>query len=209
LDFSCSGFTRSQDGFQRGHEGADDPGRAEGTDESVTGQAGALHRVRGHHAHQGRVRDVDHRVRQHHQRVGDIGVNQLARIGKLGAGEHRVPEHSVRNGAPKKIGAELAPTRIRAVSDQAHHRVADGIDHLGNHEHDANQRGIEAEHIRVVVQQEDIEDLEKEIGRCVAQAVAQFLLEGKPESGIVSGLFVFGHHMDSGWVRGARAVATG
>jgi hypothetical protein len=36
----------AEDGFQRRHEGADDPCRSESTDEAVTGQAGPFHRVR-------------------------------------------------------------------------------------------------------------------------------------------------------------------
>jgi hypothetical protein len=131
------------------------------------------------------------------QRIGDIGVDQLAHVGKLRTGKHRIAQDPVGNGPPEQIGAEFAPARVRAVGDQAHHRIADGVDHLRHDEHHADQRGIDAEHIGVVIEQEDVEDLEEEVGSRVAQAVAEFFLEGKPLRGIVFGLVVLGHQFDS------------
>ncbi len=115
---------------ERQGQGLDDELPNQGGDEAVARDAGALADVRGHDPHQRRVRRVVRRVEDHHQRIGQVGVDQLP-LHPEGRGAIHQPEHQAEGqGGPEDPGPELAPAAVGAVrrraDDRVDHRVNEG-----------------------------------------------------------------------------------
>jgi hypothetical protein len=98
----------------------------------------------------------------------------------VGRGEGEDADDAEGERGPEEPWAELAPSGIGAVGDDAHDGVERGGDEADDEEERASLCGGEAEGIDVVAELQGQHGLEDEVGGHVAEAVAKkFLCEGK------------------------------
>jgi hypothetical protein len=87
----------------------------------------------------------------------------------------RKPYDAERHGRPQDPRAELPPLRVRAVRDDTHERVEDGVPHAHDQEERTGCRGRDAERVGVEGELEHQHRLEDEVRRGVAEAVTDLL----------------------------------
>ena len=157
----------------------DDEHRQQRHHEAVGTGAGALLGAGRQHPQQGRVGDVDRRVRHHHQAQRDVGVHhpRAAVVGGHGEGGHRRQRHRHRH--PHQVGPKVTPAGVRAVGQGADDRVDEGIAQPGDQQHRAHRGRAQQEHVGVVLGDEDREHLPEQVRRQIAKTVADLLGDGE------------------------------
>ena len=151
----------------------------ERTHEPIAGQQRALGGAGGHHAHERGVGDVDGRVQHHHQGIGHPGVDQLAGVVEVRVREHQIAHEAVRESHPEQVRAIFSVPSIGPVCQRTHEWIVHGIPELRDEKQRSHRRRRDAEDVRVVVEQKDVEGLEEEIGGRVAERVAELFVEAK------------------------------
>ena len=154
-----------------------------------------------HDAHHGDDDDrhqphVDARIDHHHQRVGDVGVDQLARLAEGRGIERKHADEPERNGEEEQVGAELSPAARRAVGDDADDGVEHRVPHAGDEEHRPHHCRRKPEHIGIENHQVGAEQLPEHRGSHVAQPVTDFFFEfdhGSFCCFVENGMFVYCH----------------
>ena len=129
---------------QQGHETAD-----VGKEHAVGGEHVSLLRVGTHHAQQRGIGHVDGRVDHHHQRIGDVGIDDLAREAEVGCDEGEEADQAEGNGQIEQVGTEFTPTAVRAVGHDAHDGVEGGIPDTGDQEHGAHHGSGETKNVGI------------------------------------------------------------
>ena len=158
-------------------EGADQQRCEHGQEHPERCQRGAVAGVVGHQRRHRRVRDVDEAVADHHQRVGDVGVQQL--VAGV-AGRHREGGdggHRQQRRTEHQVGPALAPARAGAVDQRAQQQVPAGIDGARHEQQGSYRCCAEPEHVGVEKHQERAERGEHQVAGEVAQAVGQLLAQ--------------------------------
>ena len=156
----------------------------------------ALLRVGAHYAQQRCVGHVDARIDHHHQRVGDVGVDQLARLAEGRGIERKHADEPERNGEEEQVGAELSPAARRAVGDDADNGVEHRVPHAGDEEHRPHHSRRKPEHVGIENHQVGAEQLPEHRGSHVAQPVTDFFFEfdhGSFCCFVENGMFVYCH----------------
>ena len=162
-------------GDHRHRQALHDEPRGIGEDLPPGRDAGALVRVARDHAGQRRVGHVVHRVDEAQQGVRHVRVNDLAARAQVRSGEGEHADDGERNRGPQQIRAELAPPRVGAVRDGAHHRIEDRCDQAHHQEQRPGLRRRQPERVGVETELQRQHRLKDEVGGHVAEAVADLL----------------------------------
>ena len=102
---------------QRQRQGLDDELADQRAHEPVAATGCCARRVARHHAHQRRVGRVVRRVEHHHERVGDVGVDQLA--GRADVRRHEGQKMTPKGTAVQRIHGRNLPHRVCVRSASA------------------------------------------------------------------------------------------
>ena len=138
------------EGVRHGHKQQEGDETADvGEHHAERRERAALLRVGAHHAQQRCVGHVDARIDHHHQRVGDVGVDQLARLAEGRGIERKYADEPERNGEEEQVGAELAPAARCAVGDDADDGVEHRVPHAGDEEHRAHHGCRKSEYVGI------------------------------------------------------------
>ena len=198
---TAGSVARGEFRHQRQREAADDELRRVHRHETIRVQAGAFIDVAGHHAAERGVGHVVHRVDGHQHHVGDAGVGNHrggappeVRRG-VGQDHHDEPRH----GGEQDPRAEFAPTRVRAVGEDANDGIGHGVPQTRPQQNHRRRAGRQAENVRVKIQLEQHHRHEDEVRGGVGATVTglfedrEFLLVMLFGHNVFWGLNLFRH----------------
>ncbi len=177
------------------HEQRDDEAAAEGAQEAEGREGDAVIVVVGDDAHQRRVGHVDGGVDHLEDDERGVREEELAGVAEVGVREERVAAHAVGDGHPQQEGAVATARGPHPVGEGAHEWIVHRVPEVGDEVHGADRRRVQAENVGVVVEQEDVEELEVEVRRGVAEPVPDLL--DKPDALCAGPCLLRGHHQGS------------
>ncbi len=120
-------------------------------------------RRRAQNAHQGGIRHVYGRVRHHHHGIGEVGIDNLARLSKIGIRENQIPEYSIGDSHPQQIRSVFAPSCVGTVGEDSHDGIIHRIPKACKEEHRPCNRSIDSENIGIVIKKENVECLKEKV----------------------------------------------
>ena len=124
-----------------------------------------------HNAEQRGVRHVDGGVHHHHQRIRNVGVNELACVAERRRIERKSAHNAERNGQKEYVGTELSPPAACPVGHDSYYRVEHGVPYSRNEEHRSHHGGRQTEHVGVEYHQVRAKQFPEHRRRHVAEAV--------------------------------------
>ena len=116
---------------------------------TVNGKQIAVARFGTYNSQQRSVWNIDGRINHHHQRVGDVGINNLSAQAPLRGGKRKDADERERHGKEQQVGAELAPTRVSAVCQNSDNGVEGGIPYPGDQEHGTHYGSRHPKHVSI------------------------------------------------------------
>ena len=158
-------------GDHRHRQALHDEPRGVGEDLPPGGDAGAFVRVARDHAGQRGVGHVVHRVYDAQQSVRYVRVDNLAARAQVRRGEREHAHDAERNRRPQQVRAELAPPRVGAVRDGAHHRIQNRRTEANHQEQRPGLSRRQPEGVGVEAELQRQHRLEDEVSSHVAEAV--------------------------------------
>ncbi len=148
-------------------------------DHADRGQAGALVVVTGQLGGQGVVGDGGHGVEGIHQPEAEQHGEEGGRAGEtLGQGEHDAGGDAQRHRADQHVDAAAPEAGAGAVGPVAEEGVVEGVPgELAHHERHARQGRVDAGHVGVIEEQEELHGRSDQGKAHVGQAVAELAAE--------------------------------
>ena len=164
---------RPQRGDLRRDDEADQHAAGGGAEGAARDQLGPLVDRLRHGRGQRAVGDVDQRVQQAEDGVGEVDVEQRRRVTQPGRhAEGQEAQEEQRHGEEEDERAELAPAGHGPVHRAAGDQVGEGVPEPHDEEHRPDRGGGEAGDVGVVVEQECGAEREGQVAAEVAQAVS-------------------------------------